>query len=146
MASSAADVLNATAKRRIDPVKGLEPWGLTLYMRSLTEREKSEYEYSLLDPETGAIIPGKIKQARASLITLVVCDEDGQPIFSADQAKALMARDGKLVGLLNQACREHVGLSKEEKKAGSDIDTDDDPPCDSASPPAGSTSTASSTS
>lgn len=130
MASTAADVLNATSARRISPVKGLEPWNLTLFMRSMTEREKSEYEYSLIDAETGQVIPGKLKQARASLITKVVCDEDGKAIFTDDQVKALMGRDGKLVGLLNQQCREHVGLSKEEKKADSDTSDslDDEPP------------------
>lgn len=135
MASTAADVLNATSARRISPVKGLEPWGLTLFMRSMTEREKSEYEYSLIDAETGQVIPGKLKQARASLITKVVCDEDGKAIFTDDQVKALMGRDGKLVGLLNQQCREHVGLSKEEKKADSDTNDlpDDEPPSGSVS-------------
>jgi hypothetical protein len=141
MASTAADVLNASAKRRVDPIEGLEEWGLTLYMVSLTEREKSEYEYGLINPETGEIIPGKVKQARASLITRVVCDEDGKPIFTESQVKALMGRDSKLIGLLDKACRAHVGISKAEKKTDSDSESDDDSPSDSASPSDDSTST-----
>jgi hypothetical protein len=138
MASTAADVLNAASCRRIDPIPGLEPWGLTLFMRSLTEKEKSEYEYSLIDSE-GNVIPGKLKQARAALITRVVCDEQGVPIFAEEQVRALMVRDGKLIGVLNEACREHVGLSKGEKKAALPTDQDDEPPCDFASPPVAST-------
>ena len=124
--STAAEVLNAAAQRRIAPVTGLEAWGLTLFMRSLTEREKSAYEYSLIDPETGQIIPERIKAARASLIARVICDESGVLVFDEGQVKALMSRDGKLIGVLNQQAREHVGLSKKEKKAPSDTDPEDD--------------------
>ena len=141
MASTAADVLNASVKRRIAPIEGLEPWGLTLFARSMTERERSDYESGLIDHDTGKVLAGKVKQARAALITRVVCDEDGKLIFSEDQVKALMVRDSKLTGILNDFCRVHVGLSKDEKKADSVTEDEDDSPCDSASPPEGSTST-----
>jgi hypothetical protein len=116
MASTATDVLSAATKRRINPILELEPWGLTLFMRSMTEREKAEYEFSLIDADTGKVLQGKLKQARAALIAKTVCDESGSLIFNEEQVKQLMSRDGKLVGVINRQCRKHVGLDKDEKK------------------------------
>lgn len=131
-ASTAADVLKVSLARRVELIKGLEPWGLTLYMRSMTEREKAAYEFELIDPKTGEIKVGRLKQSRAKLVSLVVSDEAGNLLFGESQVRELEDRDGKLVHVLNEQCREHVGLGKPSEK-NSDSTDDDDSPLDSPS-------------
>lgn len=78
-------------------------------IRSLTERERSEYELS------GTDASGKWKRDRAvamkvSLIALCVVDGEGNQVLSTSDATKLLEQDGSVTGLIYDECVRHTGV------------------------------------
>ena len=83
----------------------------TLRIRSLTERERSEYEAGFLDSDGRAtnLVDGKVR-----LIMLCVCNASGQRLFSDADKPALEAMDSIITNRLVDECRTHCGFTDED--------------------------------
>lgn len=111
MTSTAADFL-ANSSTRIEPIKGLEPWNLTAYMRSMTAKDKIEFEASVLNAEQSAIDDEKLKTAKARLLIECVCDSSGRSLFDVQQLDQVQGLDSKLFELIHSQVYRHVGFEK----------------------------------
>ena len=123
-ASTLADILGVG--KRIEKIKGLEEFGLVLFMRSITEAESAAHEAFHWKPNTTDIDPNRLKRSRAALISLVVCDEHGNKLLSANQAGDL---DSRLAEILFDQCRAFTKAPKPGKN--SEAANDGDSPSDS---------------
>jgi len=80
----------------------------TVRVRSLTERERSEYEAGFLDSDGKAtnLVDGKVR-----LIVLCVCNAEGQRLFSDADKEVLGGVDAVVTNALADICREHCGFT-----------------------------------
>lgn len=99
--STAADFFNRT-KRRFKTVCG---FGLTFRIRSLTEREKSQYQAIPFTDKGFSRV--RAQGQRKRLLVLCVVDESGEPVFSEADADRFDEVDGGLTDWLYGECRTH---------------------------------------
>lgn len=82
-------------------------------IRSLTERERNEYEqFTQLGNE--AQLKLKRKEAKLRLIQLCVVNEENQPMLSLDDAKRMQEQDGGFIGALFGQCLDHCLMKTTE--------------------------------
>lgn len=108
-ASTAADFF-ACNTRRIVPIAGLEQWNLSAAARSITEKERADYEASWLDGKKQSLDLDRLKLAKVKLIILVVCDDTGRQLFQRGDEPKLLKLDSALTSLLYNASRKHCGF------------------------------------
>lgn len=111
--STAADFLGTEHKRRYAPLRGLDDWGLSGFVRSLTEKERSDYESGILD-KRHKVDRNKLKQAKARLVVLAVVDDEHEPVFTTDHVSRLMSCDSKLIEALYTQVTDHIGFDADE--------------------------------
>ena len=58
-----------------------------------------------------------MRNARAKLIVLCAVDEDGRPLFTSEDLRALGSKNAKPLDRLFEACQTLVGLSDDDVKA-----------------------------
>lgn len=104
-------ILNAD-DRDYDEVECPE-WGGTVRLRSISGRQRDEFEQSLLE-QRGNERKINMRGARAKLIILCAVDESGQPLFTADDLRALGAKNAKPIDRLFDAAQKLVGLSDDD--------------------------------
>ncbi len=70
-------------------------WGCTVYVRTLTgtERDAFDSETAKLGEEGKALF-------RARMAAATLCDENGEPVFTAEDAEALGRKSGKVLDRL----------------------------------------------
>lgn len=90
-------------------------WGGDVRIRSIKGRQRDEYEQSLVE-QRGNDRRMNLRNARAKLIILCAVDEDGRPLFTADDVRALGAKNAKPLDRLFDACRKLTGLSEDDVK------------------------------
>lgn len=80
-------------------------------IRSLTERERSEYEAGFLDKSGNVsnIVDGKVR-----LIVLCACNAEGHRIFSDADANSLADVDAVVTNALADECRSLSGFSEDD--------------------------------
>lgn len=101
--------------RRYDEVECPE-WGGTVRIRSISGRQRDEYEQSLIQ-QNGRDRQMNLRNARAKLIVLCAIGEDGRPLFSAEDLRHLSAKSAKPLDRLFTACQKLVGLSDDDVKS-----------------------------
>lgn len=111
--STAAEFLSAASKRRYVPLQLPSEWQLDGYVRSLTEKERSDYEASLLDNRQ-RVSRSKLKEAKARLIVLSVVDSEHNPVFSPEHLPGLMRADSKLIDTVYAQVTKHIGFDADE--------------------------------
>lgn len=84
-------------------------WGSTVWIRTLTGRERDRWE---LDLEAA----GK-DNARASLCALVICDEKGKSLFTAQDAAALGQKNAAALDRIFEAARELNLIGRDYQEA-----------------------------
>lgn len=107
-------------------------WGGTVRLRSITGRQRDEYEQSLVE-QRGNDRKMNLRNARAKLIVLCAVGEDGRPLFSADDLRQLSAKNAKPLDRLFDACRRLTGLSDDDVRELTEnfgATPDDDSPSD----------------
>ena len=81
----------------------VDEWNDTVYVRELDGEERNNYEAFLIEMANSPKKVHKMDEARARLVSLSVCDENGKRLFTEDDipwlkrknAKALMRIYGK---------------------------------------------------
>lgn len=125
-----AEILDAD-DRRYDTVACPE-WGGDVRLRSISGRQRDAYEASLID-QRGSDRKLNLSNARAKLIVLCAVDGDGAPLFTAEDLRALSAKNAAPLDRLFDAAKALVGMSDNDVKtltedfgaAQSDGDTSD---------------------
>lgn len=101
--------------RRYEDVECPE-WGGTVRIRSISGRQRDEYEQSLIQ-QNGRDRQMNLRNARAKLIVLCAIGEDDRPLFSADDLRRLSAKSAKPLDRLFTACQKLAGLSDDDVKS-----------------------------
>lgn len=89
--------------------------GVEFRVRSLTERERSEYEIAMLD-ETGEISKDALKEQRKRLIAICVMNDDGTQMFDSSNLTELDSIDGGFAGELYDFLLKFCKLREDVKK------------------------------
>jgi hypothetical protein len=112
MNSTAADFFSKTSERRIAPIAGLERWSLTAFMRSMTAREKDEFEASVLNDNLDKVDDERLMTAKARLVIACVCDADGRPLFEPSDVERVRNLDSKVIEVIHRQVNAHVGFDR----------------------------------
>lgn len=102
----------APAKRRFAEVY-LPMAEITVRIRSLLESEKEAYESAMLNAK-GDIIRSKLVEARRRLISLCLCDENGERILSDADLEAMKELHGADLSILQGECQKLSGFSNSD--------------------------------
>lgn len=100
------DLLGQIQRRYVDAPL---PDGRKLRLRSLTDREKSDYENEILTSK-GGLNHSKVKAARRRLIVLCAVDEHNEVMLSAADVARLEEVDGAVTSAAYDAARIHCGF------------------------------------
>lgn len=87
-------------------------WGGSLFVRMLTAEERDAYEGSNFKLVNGKP-EANMSNARARFAVLVACDENGKPIFVADDAPELGRRSSRAVDRIVTAGRKLNGIGED---------------------------------
>lgn len=103
-------LLGATKRRyRTVPIEGVGEFRI----RSLTERERSNYEASLLS-KSGGVVRDKMLTSRRRLIALTLVDESGNLLLSEEDVERLEDVDSSVTVMLWEAARDHCGFTEQD--------------------------------
>ena len=91
-------------------VKSIEIGGQTVYVRSITERERCLIDEAQFDQKTGKPLPATEGKLRARYFVACVCNESGVAEFDATDLDMLMQLDDAIATPLFAAIREHLQL------------------------------------
>lgn len=108
---TAADILSAD-DTQYDEVPCPE-WGGTVRLRSIRGSQRDAYEQSVISG-SGSDRRMNLKNARAKLIVLCAVDEDGRPLFTADDVSRLGSKNAAPLDRLFDACRKLCGMSEQD--------------------------------
>lgn len=143
------DILNS-ADINIQPMDVPE-WGGTIYIKSMSGKERDEFEASIKTYEVTPTGKDKsttkvdIKGLKVILISLVVCDKEGKLLFTRADVDKLNQKSAKplqnvfekaqeLNGLGEKAIKELTKNSEGEKNEGSGSDSPVSSECQSPEP------------
>jgi len=101
-------LLSQTAARYVDKVV----FGETYRIRSLSERDRTEYEVKLQDKKAGM----SFDKARALLICRVLVDSENSRLLSDDDVAAVGLIDGRIASALYAVALEHNGFDESDIK------------------------------
>lgn len=87
-------------------------WGGTVRMRGLTGSERDAYEASVRQFKGDRMVV-KLENVRARLVAMCLVDEEGQRLFTDQQAKELGRKSGKILDRLFDEAAKLSGLSEE---------------------------------
>lgn len=106
--------LLAANKRRFKEVE--LPGGLTVRIRSLSERERAAFDTSVL-AKKGGLDRDKLNDARQRLIVLCAVDGNGNLLFSEADLPAIQDLDAAVTQALYDACVAWNGMNDEDMEA-----------------------------
>lgn len=86
-------------------------WGGDVRLKSIRGAQRDAYENAVLT-SNGSDSKVNLRNARAKLIVLCAVDEDGRPLFSADDVAALGRKNAKPIDRLFTACLKITGMGK----------------------------------
>ena len=92
------------------PVRG-QPEGMYVRIRSLTERESSEYQAKLVAKKGDGLRTERLKDANRRLIALCLVDGDGNTYVTPAMQTQMADWDAADTGFLYSECATHCGLS-----------------------------------
>jgi hypothetical protein len=101
------DALQSRSARRFQDFRLSD--GTEFRVRSLTERERADFEASLFDGK-GHVIKDRMLSARRRLVCMTLVDENNNPVYRVDEEHLLGDLDGGLVEELYQAAQKVCGL------------------------------------
>lgn len=90
------------------------PGGDLARIQSLTEREKSEYECSVLSSRSGRAIRSRMASATRALIILCLVDGNGNRLLGDEDHDKLSQVDGAVTAAIYTAASEHCGFSADD--------------------------------
>ncbi len=87
------------------------PGGEKARIQSLTELEKSEFEFAVISTK-GKALRSKMVIARRTLVVLCLVDNDGKRILSDADLDALAQIDGAVISAIYDEARIHCGFEE----------------------------------
>jgi len=120
------DILNAR-----DIVKELvqvPEWGGEVYVKSLTGAERDQFEASVVEMR-GSNQRFNMKNVRAKLAAIAICDEAGERLFSAEDVATLSQKSAAALDRVFGVASRLSGLSSEDvdnlrKNLGAEVEGD----------------------
>lgn len=100
------------AKDRHNKDVEIEEWGGTVRLRTLTGREREEYENFLQARRKGKMI--NLMGAKCELLLRCIINEDGKPMFDRADLAWMNEKSAKATGLLFDVAMSMNGLSRED--------------------------------
>lgn len=100
--------------RRYETLECLPVRGLVCRIRSLTEREVSDYQSQVLASSGTGMRKDKLRSASRRLISQCLVDGDNHRFVTKAQLKAMEEWDYADIGFLYEACAKHVGLNTDD--------------------------------
>jgi len=104
-----AEAILSADDKRIVSVEVPE-WGGIVYLRTITGRERDEFESAALD----ASKRGDLRGLRAFLLALCICNEDGERIFKDDDAPKLAQKNAAVLDRLFTRAQELNALTERD--------------------------------
>ncbi len=98
------------------PYTDVPVWGGIVRVRTMTARERDEYEGSIYET-SGTEIKFNRTDFRAKLVAKCAVDESGKRLFTDADVAALSAKSAKEVSILFDKAQELNGLSKAAQEA-----------------------------
>ena len=117
--SSADQTLTAAELRRqifaIDdrPLVPVKAWGLQLYVRPLTNRQRAELERAVVRNAGTRRQEIDTRGFNERVVVYGTCDESGNPIFTEEDVLALSAKSAKEGSALAEKILEISGMGKD---------------------------------
>lgn len=110
---SRADILGADDR----PTKRIHipEWGGDVIIRTITARERDQFEQSLFVQKGNDIIRNA-DNMRSKLCSLVLVDEDGKNLFSFDEAAKLGQKSAAIIARLFDEAQKLNGITKEDRE------------------------------
>ena len=90
-------------------------WGGVIHVRSLTGAQRDQFEASIVE-RNGKDVKTNLRNLRARLVVLAACDETGAPIFRADDAAALGAKNAAALDRIFTVAQRLSGLRDDDVK------------------------------
>lgn len=111
----AADLFGkGTCPRRYKVTDPLPVRGVKVRIRSLTEREVSEYQSATIAKKGDGLRTDRLKDANRRLIALCLVDGDGNPYVTPAMQSEMSDWDAADTSFLYDACAQHCGLNKSD--------------------------------
>jgi len=111
----AADLFGkGTKPRRYKVTDPLPVQGVKVRIRSLTEREVSEYQAQTIAKKGDGLRTDRLKDANRRLIALCLVDGDGNPYVTPAMQTEMADWDAADTGFLYDECAKHCGLNKSD--------------------------------
>jgi len=108
------DLFGKQAVRRFKILDPLPVKGVVCRIRSLTEREVSDYQTQVVSSSGSGMRKDKLRSASRRLISKCLVDQAGQPFVSGKQIAEMAEWDYADVGFLYEECAKHVGLNTDD--------------------------------
>lgn len=86
-------------------------WGGCVFVRGLTARERDAFESSIVSVDKNGERKVDARNVRARLVALGVCDESGQPIFTANDVAELGKKSALALERLFDTIRHLSGMT-----------------------------------
>ena len=83
-----------------------EFYGLELYVKSVTELQRSRRMSQLFDAKKEQMRPDALQRARCLTLVDHLCDEDGEPLFKESDVNDIMKSDAQKMDVLCKAIEE----------------------------------------
>ena len=108
MSTLTRDGILAMLDRRREPVEVPE-WGGTVYVQSLSGRERDEFSLSLMGPDRRPDMT-KLPGMKQRLLVLTIVDDHGVRLFSDEDADALGEKDPDVIDRIWTVANRLAGL------------------------------------
>lgn len=106
------DQILSASDRKIEEVEVPE-WNGSVYIRNMTGGERDAYEASLIKMQ-GKSVQANMADARAKLCAICICDEDGNRLFTDDEAKELSNKCASALDRIYEKAESLNSLKRED--------------------------------
>jgi hypothetical protein len=92
-------------------------WGGDVYVRGMSGTERDEFEASVVQMKTGQQVqPLNMKNIRAKLASLTICDEAGKRLFSENDIGELGKKSAAALQRIFEVAQRLSGIGEEDVK------------------------------
>lgn len=93
----------------------VHPWNASVCIRVMSSRERDHLEISMIGEE-GVSRKAKLKNLRARMASICLCDEDGNRLFTEKDIEELGKKSAVAMDIIVQAARKLNGITIEEEE------------------------------
>lgn len=93
----------------------VEPWNQTVNIRVVPSFEQDEFEARMMD-DGGTDSKTRLRNFRARYCCMLICDEQGNPIFTDKDERSLGKKSSKALSIIVKAGQKLNGVGVEEQE------------------------------